>query len=421
MGFIDTFAGFLRPKASTPGPLDDFWYSDTPYTISAGVRVNPVTAMQITAVYACVRLLGESGGSVPCYLYQHLENNAKTPAIDHPLYDILLNRPNDYQTSFEFWEQVIRCCAVRGFFYAEIVLDRLGQVAELLPLHPDRVIHERLINGKYRYRYTDLDGSERTFMPSDLFRVMYYTEEDGMTPISPIKANADSVGVTEAAERYAASYLGNAASPGGALVTDLKVDDPSRKAIQDSWNRAYRGPDKAGKVAVLDQGFKYQQIPINADDAQLLETRQWQLTDICRIYRVPPHLVQDLTRSTFKNIEHQSLDFLTHTMRPWMRRIERSIERDLLLKDERKQFFVRFDLNDLLAADAKARAEYNASGIQNGWMTRNEARVSEGMNPLDDLDEPLMPSNLRGIHDPLPVPGSASDPPGQQSTNKGDD
>ena len=419
MGLFDNLAGFFRPRASNPGPLDDFWYSGTPYQTNAGVMVNPTTAMRVTAVYACVRLLSETGGSVPCQFFRRMENDTKELATEHALYNILLNRPNEYQTAFEFWEQVIRCCGVRGFFYAEIVLDRLGQVAELRPLHPDRVTQERLIDGNIRYRYLDLVGNERLFLPKELFRVMYYTEEDGMTPISPIKANADSVGITEAAERFAASYFGNSAVPGGALESDGKLNSEARSEIAASWNRAHRGPDRAGKIAVLDQGLKFKQITINNEDSQLLETRQWQLTDICRIYRVPPHLVQDLTRSTFKNIEHQSLDFITHTMRPWYRRIEAAISRDLLIPDEGKNYFARFNLTDLLAADAKARADLYASGIQNGWMTRNEARKFENLNPLDDLDEPLMPSNLRGINDPPPGPGFEADPPGQQSTSKG--
>jgi HK97 family phage portal protein len=308
---------------------------------------------------------------------------------------------------------------LRGFFYAENVIGRGGYTEALLPLHPDRVTMERLIGQKYRYRYVDLDGRERTFLPEELFRVLAYSEEDGMTPISPVKANADSVGITEAAERYASSYFGNSANPSGTLESDSKIDNDTRKIIEDSWNRAHRGPDKAGKVAVLGHGLKFNPISISNDDSQLLETRQFQLTDICRIYRVPPHLVQDLLRSTFSNIEHQSLDFATYTMRPWFRRIEAAISRDLLLRDERKEFFPKFDLNDLMATDLKAQAEYNASGIQNGWMTPNEARKRQGLNAMNGLDEPMIPNNLRKLSDPPPTASQGLDSKGQQSTNKG--
>jgi HK97 family phage portal protein len=418
MGLIQSIGDFFRPQASTPGPLDDFWYSGTPYTTHVGVRVNPTTAMKVTALYACIRLLSETGGSVPCQLFRRLEDDSKELATDHSLYNVLLNQPNDYQTTFDFWEQVIRCCGLRGFFYAEIVLGPLGQVAQLRPLHPDRVIHELQPSGKMLYRYLDPTGRERIFNTKDLFRVMYYTEEDGMTPISPISANADTVGITEAAERYAASYFGNSAIPGGSLEADGKLSPEARKEIARSWNATHKGPDNAGKIAVLDQGLKFKQITINNQDSQLLETRQWQLTDICRVYRVPPHLVQDLTRSTFTNIEHQSLDFITHTMRPWFRRIETAISRDLMMAIERPDYFARFNLNDLLAADAAARAAFYSSGIQNGWMTRNEARKFENLNPLDELDEPLMPSNLRGVNDPAPESSQAFGP-GQQSTSNG--
>lgn len=415
MGIFQSIAGFFRPHSSTPGPLDDFWYSQASSYGKAGVRVDGAASMRITAVYACIRLLSENAGSVPCFLYEKLEGG-KVEADSHPLYHLLLHHPNKLQTPFEFWEQVVRCCATRGFSYSEILSDRFGQVVSLRPLHPDRVTHEWTINGNMRYRYTEITGEERIFTPSELFRVMYYTEEDGMTPISPISANADSVGVTEAAERYAASYFGNSALPGGTLEADGKLSPEARREIAASWNRAHRGPDRSGKIAVLDQGLKFNPITINNQDSQLLETRQWQLTDICRIFRVPPHLVQDLTRSTFSNIEHQSLDFATYTMRPWFRRIEQAITRDLLTHEESERYFARFNLADLLAADASARAELYASGIQNGWMTRNEARKFENLNPLDGLDEPLMPSNLRGIDEPI---STDPDPPGQQSTSKG--
>jgi HK97 family phage portal protein len=419
MGFFENFKGLWQPKAQTPGPLDDFWYDGYPYAVNAGVRINPTTAMRITAVYACVRLLSENGAAVPCQLFRHIENGGKELAVDHPLYDVLMHAPNHYQTPFEFKQQLIRCASIRGFFYAEIVLDRSGYPQALLPLHPDRVTIEKLPGKRWRYRYIDEDGLERIFMPEELFRVVEYTEEDGFTPISPIKANADTVGVTEAAERYAASYFGNASNPGGALESDLQIDDPTRKSIRESWERAHRGPNNSGKVAVLGSGLKYKPISINPEDAQLLDTREFQLTDICRIFGVPPHLVQQLLRATFSNIEHQSLDFSTYTMRPKFRRIEDSIGRDLLLADERKTYFAKFDLNDLMAADLKAQAEYSASGIQNGWMTPNEVRKRQGLNALDGLDEPMIPNNLRKLSDPPPTAATPGFDKGQQSTNKG--
>jgi HK97 family phage portal protein len=379
------------------------------------VRITPETAMRITAVYACVRVISETIGSLPLILYRNKGDNSKERAINHHLYRILQYRPNHYQTAFEFWEQVGISCCMRGVFYAKIVMNRLGEVAALLPLHPDRVSIEWLAPYKWRYRYNDEFGNDFIYLPNELFRVILYAGADGVTPISPIRANADSVGITEAAERYAATYFGNSATPGGSLEADGKLTDEARKAIRDSWNRMFRGPDNAGKIAVLDQGLKFKQITINNDDSQLLETRQFQLTDIARIFRVPPHLIQDLTRSTFSNIEHQSLDFVTHTARPWLRRIAACVQRDLLLQNEADQYFAEFWIKDLMAADAKARAEYNASGIQNGWMTPNEARVSEGLNPLDDLDEPMLPNNLRRISDPPPQTAA----PGQQSTSKG--
>jgi HK97 family phage portal protein len=419
MGLIERISNLWTPKASTPGPLDDFWYNQSPYMSSAGVKINPDTAMQITAVYACVRVISETIGSLPLILYKNTGDSAKERAIEHPLYKILQFRPNHYQTAFEFWEQVGISCCMRGVFYAKIVLSRSGQVEALLPLHPDRMWIESLAPYKWRYRYHDEFGNEKYFMPDELFRVLLYSEPDGITPISPIRANADSVGITEAAERYAANYFGNSATPGGSLEADGRLTDEAKKAVGESWNRMFRGPDKAGKIAVLDQGLKFKQITINNDDSQLLETRQFQLTDIARIFRVPPHLIQDLTRSTFSNIEHQSLDFVTHTARPWLRRIGQCVQRDLLLDNELDQYFAEFWTKDLMAADAKARAEYNASGIQNGWMTPNEARVSEGLNPLDDLDEPMIPNNLRKLSDPPPTAAPPGKEPGQQSTSKG--
>lgn len=393
MGLIQTVADWLRPKASY-GPADEFWYRTTAQGNEV-FKVTPEGALKITAVYACVRILADTVASLPLDLFQRVEGG-KELANAHHLYELLKYQPNETQDSFQFLERLMVDCNTRGAFYAEKVFKR-GKIVALLPLLPDFMKVVRLPYQNYlRYEYCDnISGETRIFRGDELYKIQLFTGPDGYTPISPIKYNADAVGITESTEKYAGAFFRNSAKPSGFLTTPHTLkDDATRKSMENSWNRMYQGVNNAHKVAMLDQGLEFKTISLSNEDSQLLESRRFQLSDIARIYRVPVHMIQDLSRATFNNIEHQSLDFAIHTIRPWCRRIQHAIRRDLLFEEEKSQYFAEFNLNDLMSADGKSRALFYGSAVQNGYMTRNEVRERENLNPIEGLDAPLLPLNM---------------------------
>ena len=393
MGLLSALTGWMTPKAEAPSPLDDFWYTPVPHMMGPTLRVTPETAIRVTSVYACVRLLADTVSSLPFIFYRKVDEETKELATDHYLYNLLRHQPNLTQTPFEFWEEVMFHLALRGVFYARLVVGR-GEIQELIPLDPDRIKPEKLPNRKLRFRYIEDNGKETIFLQNELYRINLFTERDRITPISPIKACANTVAITGATELYARDFFENGSTPPAVLQSDQKVRPEDRKAMIESWERRHRGVGNKHRIAVLDSGLQFKAISMSNEDSQLLESRQFNLTDICRIYRVPPHMIQDMSRSTFNNIQHQDLAFMIHTIRPWLKRIQQSVHRDLLLPNERNEFFAEHLLNDTMSADSKTRSVFYSRGILDGWLTRNEVRRKENMNPLDGLDEPLQPLNM---------------------------
>jgi HK97 family phage portal protein len=395
MGFFDAMTAWFRPEPKASyGPMDDYWFTSR-YQSPGGFNISAEGSLNITAVYACIRIIADTVASLPLDLYRRIEGG-KELANSHSLYDLLKYQPNRDQDAYQFFERLIIDCNTRGFFYAEKVFQQ-GRIVELRPLQPDWVTIQKLSNGWLRYEYNDnLTGKHRVYRPDELFRVQMFTGPDGYTPISPIRYNADAIGITESMERFAGSYFRHGAAPGGILELPMgvKITPEIQKAIKESWNREHQGPDSAHKIAVLDNGMKFTPINLSNEDSQLIESRRFQLADIARIFRVPLHMIQELEKSSFNNIEHQSLDFGIHTIRPWTKRIQQAIRRDILFEDEKKLYYAEFNMNDLLSADAKSRAEFYSNAIQNGFMTRNEVRERENLNPLPGLDEPLQPLNM---------------------------
>jgi len=395
MGLIQAISGWFQPKAENYGPGHDFWYSSDPSDYHSGFNVSPDNSMKITAVYACIRLLSDSIASLPLDMYKRIPGG-KELAPEHDLFDLLKYQPNDWMDAYLFWERAIIDCNTHGAFYAVKNFKR-GRIASLEPLLPGRITVEKLDIRKLRFKYKDeFTGQEKTYLQEHLFRIPMFCGRDGFTPVSAIRYNADAISITEATEKFAASFFRNGATPGGSIEApeSVRISPEDRKAIAESWNRNHQGPRNAFKIAVLDQGLKFNPINLSNEDSQLLESRRFQLSDIARIYRIPLHMIQELSKATFNNIEHQSLDFAIHTIRPWTRRIQHAVRRDLLHDEEKKTYFAEFNLNDLMSADARSRGEFYASGIQNGYMTRNEVRARENLNPIDGLDEPLQPLNM---------------------------
>lgn len=353
---------------------------------NSGVRVDELRAMQTSAVYACVKILAETVASLPLHLYKKGKDGKNESAEQHPLCSCLYETPNDEMTSFEFRETMMTSLLLWGNAYARKIRKH-GHVTELWYLKPNLMTVERdTSTGKIKYTYAD-DIKNQTFLytPDQVFHIKSLSL-DGVLGLSPIAQAREAVGLSLATEEYGAKFFGNGARPGGVLEHPGILKDPEK--LRESWNKVYQGTRNSHKVAVLEEGMKYHAIGIAPEDAQFLETRKYQVNEICRIFRVPPHLVGDLDRATFSNIEHQSIEFVQHTIRPWLVRWEQAISRSLLDEQERLLYFAKFNVDGLLRGDYKSRMEGYAIGRQNGWMSPNDIRRLEDM--------PLIPKEQGG-------------------------
>lgn len=401
----------------------DFWFTPVGARTATGLRVSPDRAMQLPVVLACVRVLSESFSILPLRVYR-VQGNSRKRLRKHWLLDLLGRRPNPYQTPFEWREMMQGHLALRGNAYNEIQTDRRGNITALMPMHPDRVKIEFLSGGTefdYRYRYTDRVGVEHVLTRGEVWHLRGLSS-DGISGLSPIALARESAALGLAAQEYGARFFQNDAKPGGGWIEfpgNFK-DKPARASFRESWQEAQSGLNR-GKIAVLEYGMKYHEIGLKNRDSQFLESRQFQVGDIARIFRVPPHLVGDLSKATFSNIEQQSLDFVIHTMTPWAERWESSIETTLLLQDE-SDIEVEFDFTALLRGDQAARSMYYHNGILDGWLLRSDAREREGYEPIPGLDKPLMPLNMvtvdeNGDAEAAQQPAPATDAPGQDDAN----
>lgn len=389
MGLFDWLKGKLaRDK---PQVENAYRFSTFPFffgTTTAGKTVNEMTAMQTTAVYACVRILAESIASLPLHVYRYA-GGGKVRDTEHNLFRLLHDAPNADMTSFSFRETLMTHLLLNGNAYAQIVWDGSGKVKALYPLQPGKITIERADNKELVYSYTAGDDSN-PYLPATTVKlqrreVLHIAGLgfDGVQGYSPIAMARNAIGLTLACEEFGAAFFKNGARPSGILEHPGLIKNPEK--LRESWQAAYGGADNAGKVAILEEGMKYQQISIPPEDAQFLETRKFQIAEIARLFRVPPHLIGDLDRATFSNIENQSLEFVRYTLNPWVVRWEQALNKALLLNQEKKAgYFVRFNVDGLMRGDYASRMQGYATARQNGWMSSNDIRELEDMNPISD-------------------------------------
>jgi len=366
------------------------YYSGSNYSFlfggtTSGKTVNEFTAMQTTAVYSCVRILSEALASLPLHVYRYT-SAGKERVYDHPLYHILHDEPNTEMTSFVFRETLMSHLLIWGNAYAQIIRDGAGRVVALYPLLPNKMEVWRDKSGEIYYTYSRTSDETYHDGPAVLRRqdVLHIPGLgfDGLLGYSPIAMAKNAVGMTIACEEYGASFFANGANPGGVLEHPGVLKDP--KKVRDSWNDVYRGSNNAHKVAVLEEGMKYQQIGIPPEEAQFLETRKFQINEIARLYRIPPHMVGDLEKSSFSNIEQQSLEFVKYTLDPWVIRWEQALQRSLFLPKEKTEYFIKLNVDGLLRGDYQSRMNGYAIGRQNGWLSSNDIRLLEDLNPIPD-------------------------------------
>ena len=377
---------------------------------SAGKNVNERSAMQMTAVYSCVRILAEAVAGLPLHLYRYKEDGGKERAIDNNLYHLLHDEPNKEMSSFIFRETLMTHLLLWGNAYAQIIRNGKGEVVALYPLMPNKMQVDRDENGELYYIYTrsseeakTMEGAMVYLTPRDVLHIPGLGF-DGLVGYSPIAMAKNAIGLAIATEEYGAKFFANGAAPSGVLEHPGTIKDPSR--LRENRNPTFGGSATSRKVAVLEEGMKYTPISISPEQAQFLETRKFQIDEIARIFRVPPHMVGDLEKSSFSNIEQQSLEFVKYTLDPWVIRWEQSLSRSLLNEDEKRKYFFKFNLEGLLRGDYESRMSGYATARQNGWMSANDIRELENLDkiPAEDggdlylINGNMLPLNKAGAY-----------------------
>lgn len=392
---MSIFTGLFRSRDKPTNSLNGSRYSFLFGTTSAGKPVNEHTAMQMTAVYSCVRILSEAIAGLPLHVYRYNDSGGKEKDPKHPLYKLLHDEPNPEMTSFAFRETLMSHLLLWGNAYAQIIRNARGEVIALYPLMPNKMTVDRDSNGRLFYLYqrsTDDapmlgKNSQVVLSPSDVLHIPGLGF-DGLVGYSPIAMAKNAVGLAIATEEYGAKFFANGAAPGGVLEHPGTIKDPQK--VKESWNSAYQGSSNAHRVAVLEEGMKYQAIGISPEQAQFLETRKFQINEIARIFRIPPHMLADLEKSSFSNIEQQSLEFVKYTLDPWVVRWEQAMCRALLKDSEKPNVFIKFNVDGLLRGDYQSRMNGYATARQNGWMSANDIRELENL----DLISPELGGDL---------------------------
>lgn len=370
------------PTNRTSGSAYSFFMGNS----TSGKRVNERSAMQMTAVYSCVRILSEAVASLPLHFYKYGKNGSKVKAVDHPLYMLLHDEPNPEMTSFVFRETLMTHLLLWGNAYAQIIRNGKGEIIALYPLMPDRMKVDRDEHGRlyYEYQVSSDDaptnkGATVKLTPDEVMHIPGLGF-DGLVGYSPIAMAKNAIGLAIAAEEYGSKFYANGAAPSGVLEHPGTLKDPSK--VRDSWSQTFGGSANSHKVAVLEEGMKYTPISISPNEAQFLETRKFQIDEIARIFRVPPHMVGDLEKSSFSNIEQQSLEFVKYTLDPWVSRWEQNMARSLLTAEEKQNYFIKFNVDGLLRGDYQSRMNGYATARQNGWMSANDIRELENLDRI---------------------------------------
>jgi HK97 family phage portal protein len=393
---------------------------------AAGVVISPETALECSAVLACVRVLSESIASLPMNFYRRISGGGKEIADDQHLHEVLAYQPNSWMTAFEFRELMQSWLLLWGNAYAYIKGGSKGAVTELIPLHPSRMEAKRLTNGKLRYYYTEPstpiqpDVRVTEYRQDEIFHLRWLSS-DGVTGFVPTSLSRDAIGLARATELHSSSFFGNGARAGTYIETDQPHKPEALSRFKMQWDDAHRGPDKSFKTVVMPYGFHAKQQEIRNDSAQLVETRRYQVEEVARCYRVPPHLLGDLSNVRYSTVEQSAIDFVTFSLIPWCRRWEMACRRDLVIDD--KNYFVQFDVNALMAGDYAARSQFLREMWNMGAIDIDELRSQIGYNPLPDgqgkkrfvqvnmqLLEAFTTANPTGQSTPPPPPAAEPEP-----------
>jgi HK97 family phage portal protein len=354
--------------------------------------VSSESAMRYSAVFSCVRVLAETYASCPIMLYKKNKDGSREPVNDLPIYDLLHSTPNEEMAAFNFKESTMMSLNLGGNAVIQKLYNRFGEVVGLYPFKWDRVKIERSKEtNKLEYH---IDGNKMVLQRNEVIHIPGLSF-DGIIGLSPLTYAARSVNLGLSYEKFGVNFYKNGAHAGGILEHPNALSDASFERLKKDFANSYQGLANTGKPIILEDGMKYNPITIDPVDAQLLESRKFQVEDICRIYRVPLHLVQNLDRATNNNIEHQSLEFIMYTMLPWFKRSEDCYNSQGLTREHRQDgYYLEHKIDGLLRGDAKSRSEAYAAGRQWGWLSVNDIRKLENLNPIANGDIYLQPLNM---------------------------
>lgn len=415
---VDQYGHPMEAAHCRPADSDDYWYTEpnTGWMQPRTISVSPLGALSISTVMACVRVLAESIASLSLDLVKIISEDERELARVNSLFDILHSQPNNWQTSFEYFEMMMLVLCLRGNSYNEIARSRRGQITSLNPLLPERMKVEWIKNSsgkntrRKRYTYNEENGTQRVIPQDKIHHVMFMSANGGLTGLSLIQAGSLSMGLSKSAENYANGVFEKGGAQRMVLSTPGTIKKGGREALRNSWERAYGGSGNNHRVAVLEEGITAVNIGMTADDAQLIDTRRFQSVEIARIFRVPLHMIQEIENTTAlgRGIEQISISFVVHTIRPWLRRIEQAMSRDLILEPDIKAIF---NVDSMLRGDAKSRAEVNKLKWETGQINQNEMRRLDNLNGIGpDGDKYWVPMNFRPIDEP-PEPKAAAPAP----------
>ena len=371
----------------------------------SGISVTPATAMNYSAVYAAVRVIAEAVSSLPLNLYERLPQGGKAKANAHPLYHLLHDSPNPEMTSLQWREASMAHLLLHGNSYTEIVRDLEGNPVELWPIDPQVVTPKRTDSGELYY---DLNRGQNFLTAHNMLHICGLSF-DGISGISPIAMARQSIGLSMAIEQFGAGYFGRGARPGGVLTFPGQLSPEARQNLRRSFEELHAGGANSHRVALLEAGLKWEQIGVPPDDSQFLQSREFQIIEIARWFNIPPYKLRDLTKPSYNSLELMSIEFLTDTLRPWLVRWEQQLNRKILRTSEKAVYFFEHNVEGVLRGDQASRYSAYAVARNWGWLSVNEIRERENLNPVDGGDVYMQPMNMQSL-ETAPTAAPASEP-----------
>ena len=366
---------------------------------SSGVEISEDSSYKIPTAFAAVKRISESIAMSPLHVYKYKKPRGQDKDRSHHLHRLFHLKPNGFQTIYDFKLLMAVSQLTRGNAYALIVENKSGETEQLIPMHPDRVLPFWVKPGEEKaYAYRDHKGKEHILLQSEVLHFMGPSKDGGLSGVAPIVECAEAAGIYIAAERYGARFFANDSRPGGYLKSEKQLNGEVQERLIKSWTARHSGANNAHKIAVLEDGLDFKEIGIPPEQAQFLETRKFQREEVAAIFGIPPHLVGILDKATFSNIENQGQEYLTYTLMPYFTNWEKALMFKLLTEREQITHFIKFNADAYIRADIKARYEAYNQGHNGGWLSPNDIREKEDMNPIPadkGGDDYLQPENMR--------------------------